>query len=273
MRPNSRKNLDIAIERIAGTAKDAVRIRRIMANTVVGQLLPNGVVKGGSSLKLRFGDATTRFSRDLDTARLSGIEEFSDALERALREGWHGFTGRLVRGRQASPKDVPRAYVMQPFEVKLSYNGKSWITVPLEVGHNEIGDAEEPDMLVPKDAARIFDALGFPPLRPMPFMKLTYQVAQKLHGLTEDGSERAHDLVDLQVIFNEEEIALPEVKSVCLRLFDYRRQQSWPPRVAAGRDWEIGYSAAAEGLDILSFDDAITWANHLITAIDSSRDS
>ena len=43
--------------------------------------------------------------------------------------------------------------------------------------------------------------------------------------------------------------------------------------VAAGRDWEIGYNAAAEGLDILSFDDAITWVNHLITAIDSSRDS
>jgi hypothetical protein len=41
----------------------------------------------------------------------------------------------------------------------------------------------------------------------------------------------------------------------------------------AGRDWKIGYNAAAEGLDILSFDDAITRVNHLITAIDSSRDS
>ena len=44
-------------------------------------------------------------------------------------------------------------------------------------------------------------------------------------------------------------------------------------RVVAGRNWEIGYNAAAEGLDILSFGDAITWANHFITVIDSSRDS
>ncbi|WP_270356012.1 hypothetical protein [Adlercreutzia equolifaciens] len=44
-------------------------------------------------------------------------------------------------------------------------------------------------------------------------------------------------------------------------------------RMITGRDWEIGYNAAAEGLDILSLDDAITWANHLIAAIDSSRDS
>lgn len=89
---------------------------------------------------------------------------------------------------------VPASYVMQPFEAKLSYNGKSWITVPLEVGHNEIGDAEDPDMRVPKEASDIFVSLGFPPLDPMPFMKLTYQVAQKLHGLTEKGSERAHGL-------------------------------------------------------------------------------
>lgn len=51
-------------------------------------------------------------------------------------------------GKPAKPKGVSTQYVMQPFEVKLSYNGKSWITVPLEVGHNEIGDADDPDMLV-----------------------------------------------------------------------------------------------------------------------------
>ncbi len=90
----------------------------------------------------------------------------------------------------------------------------------------------------------------------MLFMKLAYQVVQKLHELTADGSECVRDLVDLQVIFNEEEIALLEVKSACLRLFDHRRQQSWPSRVVTGRDWEVGYNAAAEGSDILSFDDA-----------------
>ena len=32
---------------------------------------------------------------------------------------------------------------MQPYDVKLSYLGKSWVTVPLEVGHNEIGTGWE----------------------------------------------------------------------------------------------------------------------------------
>lgn len=80
MRPSSRRNLDIAIERIADSSDDAVRIRRLMANALVGQLLPDGAVKGGSSLKLRFGSHATRFSKDLDTARLSDIEDYADAL-------------------------------------------------------------------------------------------------------------------------------------------------------------------------------------------------
>lgn len=86
-RPNSRRNLDIAIERIARNSKDAIRIRRNMANAIVGQLLPDGAVKGGSSLKLRFGENAARFSRDLDTARVSDINSYREALEEALTAG------------------------------------------------------------------------------------------------------------------------------------------------------------------------------------------
>lgn len=271
-RPNSRRNLDIAIERIAHDSEDAVRIRRNMANAIVGQLLPDGAVKGGSSLKLRFGEGAARFSRDLDTARVSDIESYAEALESALLKGWNDFTGRVVRGRQASPKGVPAHYVMQPFEVKLSFNGKSWMTVPLEVGHNEIGDAEEPDMRVPEEVSKVFEALGFPPLDPMPFMRLAHQVAQKLHGLTESGSQRVHDLVDLQVIMREDPPALEEVKPLCVRLFSYRDMQSWPPVIEEQPGWTVGYEAASEGLSVLNLDEAITWGNDLIGRIDSVED-
>ena len=47
-RPNSRVNLDRAIERIFGNYEKSTEIRSIMANTIVGQMLPEGVVKGGS---------------------------------------------------------------------------------------------------------------------------------------------------------------------------------------------------------------------------------
>ena len=50
---------------------------------------------------------------------------------------------------------------MQPFSVKLLFNGKPWVTVDLEVGHNEIGDADEPDFVSPEDANAILENLGF----------------------------------------------------------------------------------------------------------------
>ena len=266
--PNSRRNLDIAIERLAKGSEEAVRIRRTMANAIVGQLLPDGAVKGGSSLKLIFGDGATRFSRDLDTARASDIDSYVERLEDALASGWNGFTGKLVPGKPAKPKGVPTQYIMQPFKVKLSYNGKSWITVPLEVGHNEIGDADDPDMLVPEDVSRMFVALGFPPLDPMPFMKLAHQVAQKLHALTEEGSDRVHDLVDLQIILREDAPDVVAIKPLCIRLFSYRGMQEWPPRITAYPDWDIGYAATAEGLDVLDLEHAISWGNDLIDRID-----
>lgn len=65
--PNSRANLDKAIQRIADGDRDTyIGIRAVIANTVVGQMLPDGAVKGGSSIKLRLGDAGTRFTTDLE---------------------------------------------------------------------------------------------------------------------------------------------------------------------------------------------------------------
>ena len=71
---------------------------------------------------------------------------------------------------------------MQPFSVKLLFNGKPWVTVDLEVGHNEIGDADEPDFVSPEDANAILENLGFPPLGPIPVMALRHQIAQKLQA-------------------------------------------------------------------------------------------
>lgn len=45
---------------------------------------------------------------------------------------------------------------MRPFAVKLSYNGKPWLTVELEVGHDEIGDADEPDWGISPDIVDFF---------------------------------------------------------------------------------------------------------------------
>lgn len=270
-RPNSRTHLDNAIRRIAGLDQGFKSARTIMADAVVAQILPDGAVKGGSALKIRFGEAATRFSDDLDTARASSIDDYTDALAESLRSGWEGFTGLLVRKEPRVPNGLPAQYAMQPYEVKLSYLGKPWATVRLEIGHNEIGDADEPDMVAPKDASRLFEKLGFPPLKEIPLMPLHHQIAQKLHGVSEPGSRRAHDLIDLQLINLYETIDLAKTRETCARLFAYRKKQEWPPTICKGDSWDSIYNLESEGLDVLAtVDEAVVWANDFIHRIDSA---
>lgn len=272
-RPNSRRNLDVAVDRLCMRIGDEPgRVKRLLATAIVGQMLPDGAVKGGNALKIRFGKDTTRFSRDLDAARASSLNEYILRLGEALVEGWCGFTGTVVPKEPASPKGVPAAYVMQPFEVKLSYNGKSWMTLPLEVGHNEVGDADNPDMVSSPEAAAILVQLGFPEPGPVPCMRLDHQIAQKLHAASSFGSERAHDLVDLQIIVAGGVVDYAKTRAVCVRLFAYRREQVWPPTIIKDGKWDDLYAAQARGLDVLpTADEAVEWANALVKKIDASE--
>lgn len=273
-RPNSRRNLDIAIDRLAARTQDPLRLRIALANTIVGQMIPEGAVKGGSSLKMRYGDGATRFTRDLDTARVSDMEEYARKLEASLKKGWEGFTGTLVRREPAKPRGVPGEYVMQPYDIKLSYNEKPWCTVPLEIWHDEIGDAEDPDRGIAQEIVDAFVALGFPEPKPIPLMRIAHQVAQKLHAASGAGSARAHDLVDLQLIVAHESVDYSAVRQVCRRLFAYQRQQAWPPTMVKGDDWDELYLAQSEGLEVLpTVDDAIEWANDLVNRIEESESS
>lgn len=271
-RPNSRRNLDIAIDRLCMSSGDEPgRVKRLLASVIVGQMLPDGAAKGGNSLKVRFGKDATRFSRDLDTARVSSLDDYISSLEDSLATGWCGFSGSIIPREPAAPKGIPTAYVMRPFEVKLAYNGKSWMTLPLEVGHNEIGDADDPDMITSLEAATIMKELGFPEPGPIPCMKLEHQIAQKLHAVSSPGSERAHDLIDLQIAVSNGEIDYAKTRAVCTRLFAYRAEQEWPPEISKGEGWDSLYASQADGLDVLStVDDAVTWANNLVARIDSS---
>ena len=267
--PNSRANLDKAIQRLADGDRDAyIAIRAVIANAVVGQMLPEGVVKGGSAIKLRLGNAGTRFTTDLDVARASELDEYRDALERALARGWNGFTGRLVPGRPARPRDVPPQYVMRPFGVKLSYNGKPWLTVELEVGHDEIGDADEPDWGISPDIVDLFARVGLPEPGPVPLMPLHHQAAQKIHALSEPGSRRAHDLIDLQLIDATGELDYGKTNQTCRRLFAYRKRQPWPSPIVPGEGWREAYDEQRRGLDVIDdVDEAVAWANALVGRI------
>lgn len=266
--PPNLRSLEQRIRNLEADDTGSLRRQVTMAMVVVGQMLPEGAVKGGTAMALRYGRASSRFTQDLDAARVHPLTDFLDDFEASLKEGWAGFTGRVVDREPPRPPGIPPAYVMQPFDVKLDYLGRPWRTVKFELGHNEIDDAVEPELRIAPDLVDLFTNLGLPPPRPIPVMRADHQVAQKLHAVSESGSDRVRDLVDLQLLDNGEELDLGQVHVTCLRLFDYRRLHTWPPTVEVGAGWEDLYAAAIEGVDVLpDIEAAVAWVNELIRRI------
>lgn len=272
--PNSKSNLERAISRYA--ENDAVRANEFavaLSNAIVAQLIGAGVIKGGSSLKLRYGDKATRVTKDLDTAWSTDLDSFLKEIRGRLKLGWSGFAGEVVVLKQANPKGVPFEYVMQPCAVHLSYLGTPWRIVDMEIGHNEIGDADVFDCIpVPQEITLLTEYLCLPVLGEVKAMKLEYQVAQKLHGATERGSKRAHDLIDLQLILAQDDIDMAKTVEICRELFRYRHKQPWPTFVVKNENWDVAYADQKGNLDVLpTVDEAIVWANELISTLDKIR--
>ncbi|MFZ2560520.1 MAG: nucleotidyl transferase AbiEii/AbiGii toxin family protein [Candidatus Nanoperiomorbaceae bacterium] len=265
--PVSVRSLEQRIRNLEGSEGMALRRRVSMALVVVGQMLPECAVKGGSAMALRYGRGT-RFTQDLDAARVQSLSGFRSDFEDSLAAGWAGFTGRLVERPAPRPAAVPTAYVMQPFDVKLDYRGRPWCTVKFELGHNELGDAEQPEYQLSNSLAGLFTEVGLEEPKPVPVMRADHQVAQKLHAASSPDSERAKDLVDLQLLDKGEDLDLTQVAETCIRLFDYRRQQPWPPTIHVGDQWDTLYAEAAEDTDVLpTVEEAVAWANELIQRI------
>jgi len=105
-------------------------------------------------------------------------------------------------------------------------------------------------------------------LPPVPVMRADHQVAQKLHAVSEPGSERARDLVDLQLLDKGGDLDLSQVRATCVRLFEYRRQQTWPPTIDVGEGWDTLYAAAVEDIGVLrDVDAAVSWVNDFVRRI------
>ena len=271
--PHNVAYLERMLRRLVDSNEDGVRLRTLMANVIVGQFLDGAVMRGGGALKLRYGNAVTRFTMDFDAARRVEVGEFEDLFANRLQAGWNGFSGRLVKMPKAHPRNVPIDYVMQPYQVKLTYRSHAWCTVALEVAYNEIGDADEFDLIeVDDELKHVFAELGFPIPSPLPLIRISYQIAQKIHGLTSPRSVRAQDLIDLQLIFARENVDYSELRRICQRLFANRKTHPWPPQVHASESMRLSYEVGTEELaNLLPYDEAIVWANELIARIDAAK--
>lgn len=259
------------------------RLQRHVAMIVVAQFAatltddsgaPLLLVKGGSSLELRRGIPDSRTSKDFDTVARRDIDAVHEQLADAGEAGWEGFTAVFTVPEEI---DVPGMHVKpRRFTAKLSYRGKPFASVPIEVSMVEAGNADQFDTLTS-------DALGLVGVAAevsVPCMTIPWQIAQKLHAVTAmleapRVNDRAHDLVDLQLL----EGLLPNgdlvpTRRACIAVFEARAQHPWPPRVAALPHWPPIYLGALEGLDHLELaatvDDAAEAVQRFVAQIDKA---
>jgi len=160
---------------------------------------------------------------------------------------------------------------MRPYDVKLVYKGSALSTVRLELVHDEIRAVANPRHVMSPNIVTLFVSLGLPEPEPVAILASEYQFAQKLHACSTPNSQgtndRAHDLVDLQLLEEIDPPDLRQLDEVGRRIFSYRGTTVWPPTVRAWPHWDDLYAAAAEGLGVRPLEEAVEWANAFVVRV------
>ncbi|WP_328743753.1 nucleotidyl transferase AbiEii/AbiGii toxin family protein [Gulosibacter sediminis] len=240
------------------------RARVMLCTLIVSQMLPDAVaVKGGMGVKLRFGERGTRATSDLDVSTRVRGEEFEQAFRARLAEGWGtvpaskgelrrnpdapervAFTATVRAVKLHDPGLARPEYVMHPYRVSIAFLGNAWGALDVEVSDPEIDPHSLKRKEIDGELVRFGAYFGFGGLHPVELVDLEYQIAQKLHAVTDPAYERAHDLVDLQLLWSAGPVLLV-LEGLCVRTFDWRRQQAWPPLPLRPMDgWELAYADA-----------------------------
>ncbi|GAA2165157.1 nucleotidyl transferase AbiEii/AbiGii toxin family protein [Pedococcus bigeumensis] len=276
--PGSLNELQRRVGALARAQGQTVRrLQALVGNVIVCQMLPASAVKGGTGIKLRLGDAMTRETPDLDAAFKGDRTQFVADLNERLKTGWGGFTGSATMGDPRKPEGLPDGYEMQPVAVKLLYRGKHFKTVELEIGYDELNatGTEPAELELSDQVVAVFTTLGLDTPAPVAVLPVHHQISQKLHACSVPGGQRAHDLVDLQLLEPLADDTL--VAATTARLFAFRQQHAWPATVVVGHEWDGIYATAAQGLAVLQdVEAAVQWTNDYVqrlTALTATPDT
>jgi len=229
-------------------------------------------VKGGGGLRFRYGLAA-RASRDLDLAIPNDqlADDFRALLDESFGRGWSDFTATIGPADDYRPPDFPDEYVVRRYKASLRYRREvqSWTTITVEVSRDEVGGVNAARPLLDNGFVTLFRALGVEDPSPVAVFPIDFQVAQKLHACTDltRPNERAHDLVDIQMLLADVPRAERRERLLQAVLDTFRyRETAWPATVVQQPRWDTLYEAAThEVIGVLpDVRSAISWANELI---------
>jgi hypothetical protein len=90
----------------------------------------------------------------------------------------------------------------------------------------------------------------------VPVLALRWQIAQKLHAVSEaplqGGGEnvRFWDLIDLQLLEAVTNGELTIIRDACEETFALRGQHTWPPEITVYPSWGESYAAMAHNMEM-----------------------
>jgi hypothetical protein len=230
------------------------RLRREIANIVIGQVLagvkdaggkPVFLIKGGVAMSFRLG-LRARPTKDFDVACRIERTEAVELLRDALATGWSVFTFRL----KTEPKEIRETGALRvDIQVELG-PGNIFAKVQFEMSVAE-GKAGQEYELAENKLIEL-ERLGFDRPTELPMVTAAYLVAQKLHACTDHSdperrNDRFRDLIDIQLVEQslEAEDQLPTIAVACKEIFELRGKHDWPPEITIVEGWPEGYRRMA----------------------------
>jgi hypothetical protein len=227
---------------------------------------PVFLLKGGAAMELRLG-LRARASKDYDVSFRERAGDMLEHLDEALAHEFRGFA--ISRTEAVEIRDTEAKRV----DLKLSFKGRSWQTVQLELARSEGAAGQEIDRV----PAIPLDPVGIDGPSNVACVSLRYQIAQKAHACTTEPragriNDRSRDLIDLLLLQGLIEDLAP-VRLACIEIFDLRALHAWPPRVKVHEEWRTSYpeEAAELGFEPSDIEEAAARVQAFIEEIHLAR--
>ena len=292
--PRSAHILDVWIAQAESRLQsDGGRLGWLVASTVVAAALqaaigsagePLFLLKGGTMLQHRL-PGVTRATTDLDGLVRGDLDDFLTELDTVLREPWGPLT---FRREKAEMIDIPYKLIKpRRFDLVILLNGVTWRRIQVEVSPDEGNAGAEAEQIVPPSLA----GFGLPTPDHLVTLTLRYQIAQKVHAVTDPYeppqylNDRSRDIVDLlllrDLVTGSSYPLLVDIRTAIVDIFDTRAAEAiatgqppryWPSRLIAYPHWQVSYKKAAESTGVtLPLEKAVTEVNNWLDEIDAAQ--
>jgi predicted nucleotidyltransferase component of viral defense system len=222
-------------------------------------------IKGGAGLVLKFGLTNTRFTRDLDLA-IPNRNEFLQILPNLTSYAWCGFSieGYVIRDIYA-PASIPTDQTVQRIDLQLKFLETRWLTTRIEITNNEVINL--PQIYHPilhQEIISIFESLSLTTSGMFNLISAEFQVAQKLHAVTQIGSERGRDLFDIYLLKTRGDFDSNLTKDLFNQLVIKRNTHQAPNQIPATDALFASYQFATAGISAPDFNTALKVCNQLL---------